>query len=72
MPTIRHFGLITAIISNTEKRVELVFREPDKQHKEQNLSAGHRERCLIWCLDALADLREAGYIFEIPEAVPGG
>ena len=72
MTTIRHFGLVTAIIDDRDRRVELIFREPDKRHTAQNLSAAHRERCLVWCLDALDDLREAGYIFETPEAVPGG
>ena len=72
MTTIRHFGLVTAVISDRDRRVELRYRQPDKRHTGQNLSVAHRKRCLVWCLDALAELREAGYIFDVPEAVPGG
>ena len=72
MTTIRHFGLITALIDDDDRRVELRYRQPDKQNAAHNLGKAHRQRCLVWCLDALADLREAGYIFEVPEAAPSG
>lgn len=63
----RYFGLISADIDHKNKRVDLLFR-PKSDHPTA-LSDGHRQRCLIWCLDALAELREAGYLFSGPEAV---
>ena len=62
----RYFGLVYASIDHQNKRVNLrLKRLGDRRH---DLGKGHQR----WCLDALADLREAGYIFETPEAVPGG
>ena len=61
----RYFGLIYAIIDHKNRRVELNY---SPRYKDP-LSDEHRQRCLIWAFDSLADLRADGYIFAFPEAL---
>lgn len=64
----KHFGLVRAEINKKARKVQLSFAPEGKQP----LGAGVREKCLIWALDGLADLKSAGYVFSGPEAVSGG
>ena len=66
MTTIKHFGLVTAVISDRDRRVELRLRQPaDNRH---GLGKGHVDWCLSWALSVLADYRQQGYTLSIEAA----
>ena len=65
---IKYYGLVTATIDETRKRIKLEYSKRGKQP----LDRGHPERCLSWALAALADYQDRGYIFETPGAVKSG
>ena len=68
MTTIKHYGLITAVIDDQARSIDLRwtprYRDP--------LDTNHPQRCLGWAITALAEYTDRGYVLAVPEAVTNG